>query len=128
MPTRSPDDAIVGDGTLFAGQDGVDAAWALFNPSWGWLRPFMITNPARGARPKPRSSRRVSVAATARSGCYPRQRRSMKMVEWLEQFVGRGSFRLGPALAITNTTDGGNQKYGLADNSLYRRIVLLKSP
>lgn len=28
-------DAIVGDGTLFAGQDGVEAAWAVVQPVLG---------------------------------------------------------------------------------------------
>ena len=32
-------DAIVGDGTLFAGQDGVEAAWAVVQPILGLVTP-----------------------------------------------------------------------------------------
>jgi glucose-6-phosphate 1-dehydrogenase len=32
-------DAIVGDGTLFAGQDGVEAAWAVVQPVLGLVTP-----------------------------------------------------------------------------------------
>ena len=33
-------DAMVGDGTLFAGQDGVEAAWAVVQPVLGSVTPI----------------------------------------------------------------------------------------
>jgi glucose-6-phosphate 1-dehydrogenase len=38
-------DAMVGDGTLFAGQDGVEAAWAVVQPILGNLTPVHIYEP-----------------------------------------------------------------------------------
>ena len=38
-------DAIVGDGTLFAGQDGVEAAWAIVQPILGTAVPVQDYEP-----------------------------------------------------------------------------------
>ena len=38
-------DAMAGDGTLFAGQDGVEAAWAVVQPIWGKVTPVHIYEP-----------------------------------------------------------------------------------
>ena len=38
-------DAIVGDGTLFAGQDGVEAAWAIVQPILGTVVPVQDYEP-----------------------------------------------------------------------------------
>ena len=38
-------DAMVGDGALFAGQDGVEAAWAIVQPILGWATPVLEYEP-----------------------------------------------------------------------------------
>jgi glucose-6-phosphate 1-dehydrogenase len=38
-------DAMVGDGTLFAGQDGVEAAWAVVQPVLGLVTPVHVYEP-----------------------------------------------------------------------------------
>ncbi len=38
-------DAMVGDGTLFAGQDGVEAAWAVVQPVLGMMEPVHVYEP-----------------------------------------------------------------------------------
>jgi glucose-6-phosphate 1-dehydrogenase len=38
-------DAMAGDGTLFAGQDGVEAAWAVVQPILGNVTPVHIYEP-----------------------------------------------------------------------------------
>jgi glucose-6-phosphate 1-dehydrogenase len=38
-------DAMVGDGALFAGQDGVEAAWAIVQPILGWATPVLDYEP-----------------------------------------------------------------------------------
>ena len=42
---RLVDDAMVGDGTLFAGQDGVEAAWAVVQPVLGNATPGFESEP-----------------------------------------------------------------------------------
>jgi glucose-6-phosphate 1-dehydrogenase len=63
-------DAMAGDGTLFVGQDGVEAAWAVVQPILANVTPVHIYNPGTWVRPKFRSSRRGSPAAPTQSGCY----------------------------------------------------------
>jgi glucose-6-phosphate 1-dehydrogenase len=45
-------DAMVGDGTLFAGQDGVEAAWAVVQPILGSVTPLHIYEPGTWGPPE----------------------------------------------------------------------------
>jgi glucose-6-phosphate 1-dehydrogenase len=45
-------DAMVGDGTLFAGQDGVEAAWAVVQPVLGLVTPVHEYQPGTWGPPE----------------------------------------------------------------------------
>ena len=45
-------DAMAGDGTLFAGQDGVEAAWAVVQPILGSVTPVHIYEPGTWGPPE----------------------------------------------------------------------------
>jgi glucose-6-phosphate 1-dehydrogenase len=63
-------DAMVGDGTLFAGQDGVEAAWAVVQPILGSVTPVHLYDPGTWGPPEAEKPRPVSVAATVCFGCF----------------------------------------------------------
>ena len=45
-------DAMVGDGTLFASQDGVEAAWAVVHPVFGSVTPVYAYSPGTWGPPE----------------------------------------------------------------------------
>ena len=63
-------DAMAGDGTLFAGEDGVEAAWAVVQPILGKVTPVHIYEPGTWG-PSEAEKLTAEIASHSRGGNLP---------------------------------------------------------
>ena len=73
-------DAMAGDGTLFAGQDGVEAAWAVVQPVLGTVTPVHEYEPGTWGPP---GAQKVAGDSAETAGSEEGQRRSASLVSTL---------------------------------------------
>jgi hypothetical protein len=82
-------DTIGGDGTLFAGQDGVEAAWAVVQPVLVLVTPVHDYQPGTWGPSGAEKLTRVFAAATALFGCYLIAKTENRDDEWLKNSASR---------------------------------------